>query len=109
MTKNDQVVIATIVTSAIQTTVPGMIKDIVTDIIEQNNHMLKLDLRDEIHAAKQALRSELKADMQQLRADMHTMRTEIVSDIAEILDVAVLTPIAELRYDVALLKARVGV
>ncbi len=87
MTKNDQVVIATIVTTIIKDTVPGIVKD----IVEQNNHLLKRDIRDEIHATTKA------------------MKREIVTEIAELLDGSVLPQITELQYDVARLKEQVGV
>ncbi len=79
LNKNDQVVIATIV------------KEIVTDIVEQNNHLLKRDMRDEIHSATRA------------------MKREIVTEIAELLDHSVLPQITDLESEVTRLKVKVGV
>ncbi len=84
--------------SAIEQTVPGMIKETVKDLLEQNNHILKREMRDEIYSANKALRSEIKADLR-------IMRTEI----AELLDYSILPQITELQHNVTLLKEKVGV
>ncbi len=107
MTKNDQVVFATIVNnsiSALKETLPGMIKEVVQDLLEQNNHMLKREIRDEIYSANKALENQLRRDMQQMRLDIYSnmqkMRVEIVTDIGEILDQSILPQITSLDHRV---------
>ncbi len=121
MTKDDQVVFTTIVTQAINTaldtrvpklieaaikkTVPGMIEAgiqktvpyMIKDAIEQNNHVLKLELRDEIYAMNKAMENRLVKKIDDTRR-------EIVSDIGDILDSSILPQITELQFDVARLK-----
>ncbi|HCC84010.1 TPA: hypothetical protein DEP96_04140 [Candidatus Uhrbacteria bacterium] len=89
------------------------IRALMIEVLESTVHALRLDIRDEIYSANKALenslRRDIKADIQQLRIEMRVMRTEIVSDIGDILDGAILPQIAELQHDVAQLKVRVGV
>lgn len=102
MTKNDQVVIATIVTNAIHELVPKIIQEtvpsIVQELLEQNNHMLKREIRDEIYAVNKATENRLIVRMDNmergLRQEMRDMRTEIVTDIGEILDQSILPQIS---------------
>ncbi|HCC83883.1 TPA: hypothetical protein DEP96_03465 [Candidatus Uhrbacteria bacterium] len=72
--------------SAIQETVPGMIKETVKDLLEQNNHILKLELRDEMYAMNKAMENRLVKKIEDTR-------TEIITDIGEILDQAILPQI----------------
>ncbi len=118
MNKKDLVEISTIVTKAIQATVPGMIKsaieqtvpgmikETVQDLLEQNNHILKLELRDEMYAMNKAMENRLIVRMDNmecgLRQEMRDMRTEIVTDIGEILDQAILPQISD--YDHRIFK-----
>lgn len=113
MDKKDLVAISTIVTSAIQATVPdmiksaiqetvpGMIKEVVQDLLEQNNHMLKREIRDEIYSANKAMENRLIGKIDNLRS-------EIASDIGDILDNSVLPQITELQLDMARVKGRLA-
>ncbi len=75
----------------------GLIKEVVQDLLNQNLHILKIDLRDEMYAMNKALE-------QRLNKKIEDTRRETVSDIAEILEVSVLPQINELQCEMIVVK-----
>lgn len=63
----------------------------------ENNAILKRDLRLEMHDL-------ITASERRLIARMDRLRTEIVTDVAEVLDECILPQIADLQDDMAMVK-----
>ncbi len=91
-----------IVDGVIQKTVPGMIESVIRQtvpgMIEANNHILKREIRDEIH-------SLIKASEAGLIRRMDAIKGEILDGVAEIIDDRVLPQIDDLDRRVLHLEA----
>ncbi len=67
-------------------------------MFEENNHILKLEIRDEVY-------SIVKATEVSLRREMHQMR----DDILDVIHDGILPQIEEHRIDIARLKVATGI
>ncbi len=84
------------------------IRALMIELLEANNHIFKLELRDEMYAMNKVLENRLNTRIDRLDVDMKKMCKEIVTDIAEILEVSVLPQITELQLEVVQIKEKVG-
>lgn len=84
------------------------IRALMIELLEANNHIQKLEFRDEMYAMNKSLENRLNARIDKLDENMQKMRTEIVTDIAEILEVSVLPQITELQLEVIQIKEKIG-
>ncbi len=67
----------------------------------QNNAILKQDICKEMREEMQAM---ITASEHRLIARMDRLRTEIVTDVAEVLDECILPQIADLQNDMTMVK-----
>ncbi|HCC84008.1 TPA: hypothetical protein DEP96_04125 [Candidatus Uhrbacteria bacterium] len=91
--KDDMAAIRATMQEVIKETVPAIVKD----TIEQNNHIFKLELRDEMYAMNKSLENRLNKKIEDTRR-------ETVLDIAGILEVSVLPQISELQCEMIVVK-----
>lgn len=62
--------------------------------IKDNNHELKREIRDETHSLLRA--TEVRMDVK-----LEKIKTEIVTEVADMLDTSILPQIADLQRDIA--------
>jgi hypothetical protein len=91
-----------IIESGIQKTVPGMIRETVKDLLEQNNHIFKLELRDEMYAMNKAMENRLTKKIEDTRS-------ETITDIGEILDQSILPQIGNHEHRLFKIENRLAI
>jgi predicted Holliday junction resolvase-like endonuclease len=100
LNKNDMAAIRALMTEVVKEVVKTEVKEVVQDLLDQNLHILEVNLRDEMHAMNKALENRLNKKIEDTRA-------ETVSDIAEILEGSVLPQIHELQCEMIVVKQEI--
>ena len=67
------------------------------EILDQNNHDLKREIRDEMHSLLAALKTEFKTEIAALKV-------EIITGVTDLIDDGILPQIDDLRADMIVVK-----
>lgn len=86
---------------------------ILREMFKENNHVLKEEIRDEMHsvvnaaifASEQRMTSRIEGAIESVRKDIHTLR----DDILDLVNEDILPQIEQNRQDIARLKVAVNI
>lgn len=95
-------IVTEVVTEVVAGTIDAKVPNMISQAIEANNHVLKLEIRDEIHSV---VNGAVSASESRLRTELHQVGDEII----DVIDGGILPQIEEHRLDIVRLKVAAGI